>query len=176
MTDRRTADTITDDHLDALYAERDRLADRLEAAQGAIRRLMRHQHERVERVRAVADRLADGTEAGFRAALAIRETLPAVPTVNLDHPQHRFTALPVDPEAEQAAETRAREMAEQHETNARMFAALHKSAEDTVTRVITLHEQWVAAGPPPLGTSLARWWDTRLAELHDAIQPADRGA
>ncbi|MFB6787656.1 hypothetical protein ACFCWT_13370 [Streptomyces olivaceus] len=56
-------------------------------------------------------------------------------------------------------------------SNIRVFAGLHRSAEDTVTRVITLHEQWVAAGPPPPGASLARWWDKRLAQLHNAIQP-----
>ena len=44
-------------------------------------------------------------------------------------------------------------------------------AEDTVTRVIDLYEQWVKAGPPPLGTSMSRWWDGRLAELHAAINP-----
>ncbi len=84
---------------------------------------------------------------------------------------HLFTVAPRDPAAEQAAEERAREMADQHETTARVFAGLHQSAEDTVSRVITLHEQWVAAGPPPLGTSLSRWWDKRLVELHNAIQP-----
>ncbi|MEU9640913.1 hypothetical protein [Streptomyces sp. NPDC048188] len=60
------------------------------------------------------------------------------------------------------------------ETTARVLSGLHRSAEDTVTRVIALYEQWVAAGPPPLGAPLARWWDKRLAELHDAIQPADQ--
>lgn len=84
---------------------------------------------------------------------------------------HRFTVAPRDPEAEQAAEQRAREMADQHEKTARVFAALPRSAEDTVTRVITLYEQWVKAGAPPLGTSMSRWWNARLAELHDAIQP-----
>lgn len=57
------------------------------------------------------------------------------------------------------------------EETARVFAALHRSAEETVTRVINLHEQWVKAGPPPLGTSIARWWDKRLAEHHNAINP-----
>ncbi|MET9138871.1 hypothetical protein [Streptomyces parvulus] len=59
-------------------------------------------------------------------------------------------------------------------TTARVLYGLHQVAEDTVTRVITLHEQWVAAGPPPLGAPLARWWDKRLAELHNAIQPPAR--
>jgi hypothetical protein len=55
---------------------------------------------------------------------------------------------------------------------ARVFAALHRSAEDTVTRVIDLAERWTAAGPPLLGTAMARWWDTRLIELRNAINPA----
>lgn len=44
-------------------------------------------------------------------------------------------------------------------------------ADGTVGRVTGLHEEWVKAGPPPLGVPLARWWDRRLAELHDAIVP-----
>jgi hypothetical protein len=43
-------------------------------------------------------------------------------------------------------------------------------AEKT-TRVIALYERWVKAGPPPLGTSMSRWWDARLVELHHAILP-----
>ncbi|MFE2353441.1 hypothetical protein [Streptomyces parvulus] len=68
----------------------------------------------------------------------------------------------------------ARELAAEYETNARVLSALHQTADATVTRVIELYEQWVKAGPPPLGVPLARWWDKRLAELHDAIQPADQ--
>jgi len=47
-------------------------------------------------------------------------------------------------------------------------------AEADLKRVTDLYEQWVKAGPPPLGTPIARWWDNRLVELHDAIaeQPA----
>jgi hypothetical protein len=43
-------------------------------------------------------------------------------------------------------------------------------------RVIALHETWTAAGPPPLGTLINRWWDLRLAELRQALTkpgPAD---
>ncbi|MEU3507642.1 hypothetical protein ABZ733_06900 [Streptomyces longwoodensis] len=57
------------------------------------------------------------------------------------------------------------------ETTARVFAALHRSAEQDVIRVIALYERWVKAGPPPLGASMARWWDARLIELHNAIRP-----
>jgi len=61
--------------------------------------------------------------------------------------------------------------AAQLETTARAFAGLHQSAEQDVSRVINLYEQWVKAGPPPLGASMARWWDARLVELHEAISP-----
>lgn len=50
-------------------------------------------------------------------------------------------------------------------------AGLARDSDATVKRVITLHEQWVKAGPPPLGGSIARWWDARLAELHNAVLP-----
>ena len=38
-----------------------------------------------------------------------------------------------------------------------------------IQRVAALHDRWVKAGPPPLGTSISRWWDRRLAELHKAL-------
>lgn len=57
----------------------------------------------------------------------------------------------------------------ERETTARVFAALHQSAEQDVSRVIALYEQWVKAGAPPLGTSMARWWDARLVELRAAV-------
>jgi hypothetical protein len=44
-------------------------------------------------------------------------------------------------------------------------------AERSVTQVGDLYARWVKAGPPPLGTPMSRWWDRRLAELHDAIRP-----
>lgn len=65
------------------------------------------------------------------------------------------------------AEARVHEL----EQTARVLSALHRSAEDTVTRVIDLYESWVHAGPPPLGASMARWWDKRLVELRAALQP-----
>jgi hypothetical protein len=57
------------------------------------------------------------------------------------------------------------------ETTTRVFAALHRSIEQDVSRIIALYERWVKAGPPPLGVSVSRWWDARLVELHDAILP-----
>ncbi|NUS82993.1 MAG: hypothetical protein HOY75_09615 [Streptomyces sp.] len=40
--------------------------------------------------------------------------------------------------------------------------------------VVALYERWVKAGPPPLGTSIARWWDKRLAEPHAAVLPPEQ--
>ncbi|MFF3310514.1 hypothetical protein [Streptomyces sp. NPDC002952] len=54
---------------------------------------------------------------------------------------------------------------------ARITATLARDSEATVQRVIALHERWTKAGPPPLGTPMARWWDARLVELHHAILP-----
>lgn len=45
-------------------------------------------------------------------------------------------------------------------------------ADARLARVASLYEQWVKAGAPPLGVSIARWWDGRLVELHGAIRPA----
>jgi hypothetical protein len=113
------------------------------------------------------------------------------PMADLDHPQHPINATqPANsPLLEQIAAAIGRtNLPMWHKTaryeaadaalsvvlpHGRVAAALQRSAEDTVSRVVTLHEQWVKAGPPPLGAPLARWWDTRLAELHNAIQPAD---
>lgn len=40
-----------------------------------------------------------------------------------------------------------------------------------IGRVQALYEQWVKAGPPPLGVLIARWWDKRLVELRNAAFP-----
>lgn len=50
-------------------------------------------------------------------------------------------------------------------------AAIARRPDTNMQRVIDLYEQWVKAGPPPLGASMARWWDARLVELHEAIRP-----
>lgn len=48
-------------------------------------------------------------------------------------------------------------------------------AEAANERVRALTARWVKAGPPPLGTSLARWWDRRLVELNAALNdPKDQ--
>lgn len=56
---------------------------------------------------------------------------------------------------------------------ARITATLARMSDAAVQRVIDLYERWVKAGPPPLGTSVSRWWDARLVELHDAVLPPE---
>jgi hypothetical protein len=46
-------------------------------------------------------------------------------------------------------------------------------AEAAAERVRTLANRWAKAGPPPLGTPIARWWDKRLAELNTALKPTE---
>lgn len=92
--------------------------------------------------------------------------LDRIQTLADEHPAGIDTALIHEaldkpgPAATQATEV---------EKTARVFAALHRSAENNVSNVIALYEQWVKAGPPPLGTPLARWWDKRLVELRNAL-------
>lgn len=49
-----------------------------------------------------------------------------------------------------------------------------RHSEAVIQRVSDLYQQWVKAGPPPLGASMARWWDKRLVELHHAIVPPNQ--
>lgn len=49
-----------------------------------------------------------------------------------------------------------------------------EEAEARLASVTALYGQWVKAGPP-LGVSLARWWDARLIELNTALHdPKDQ--
>lgn len=45
--------------------------------------------------------------------------------------------------------------------------------EAAIARVHALYDGWVKAGAPPIGTSMARWWDARLVELREAIRPPE---
>ncbi|MFG2963556.1 hypothetical protein ACGFZS_09730 [Streptomyces sp. NPDC048288] len=53
--------------------------------------------------------------------------------------------------------------------NTRILASLARTADADINRVIDLFGRWTQAGPPPLGTSMSRWWDQRLVELRAAI-------
>ena len=147
---RHTVNTITSDALDALY-------EQLETAEAT---------ESQRQLATARAALASATTRAARAETALtrareaaawtRRNYPALHSVN-----DRFAAALDEPGT----------AATEHETTARVFAALHRSAEQDVTRVIDLYEQWVKAGPPPLGTPTSRWWDRRLAELHNTIRP-----
>ncbi|MFG3090656.1 hypothetical protein ACGGAI_23830 [Streptomyces antibioticus] len=141
---RAVCDVFGGPHQDPIVKARETLA-RAEQAEAAI-----------ERVREAAATLT--TEADAYAATHNPECECEWVSATLDAAARILTAL------DGAAATEL-------EKTARVFAALHRSAEDTVTRVIDLQGQWVKAGPPPLGAPLARWWDQRLAELHQAILP-----
>lgn len=41
-------------------------------------------------------------------------------------------------------------------------------------RLADLHARWIKAGPPPLGTSINRWWDKRLVELGAALNSKEQ--
>lgn len=104
----------------------------------------------------VHDELADCEDDDWMVRAGdIRDALESTPTGSLIPPVLQAAIDQADKE---------------RETAARVFAGLHRSAEDTVTRVIDLYENWVKAGPPPLGVSMARWWDKRLVELRAALQ------
>ncbi|MFM9656802.1 hypothetical protein [Streptomyces scabiei] len=41
--------------------------------------------------------------------------------------------------------------------------------EQRVQSIADLRDRWLMAGPPPLGTSINRWWDKRLVELNAVL-------
>lgn len=47
-------------------------------------------------------------------------------------------------------------------------------SETELAGVRALHERWIKAGPPPLGQSISRWWDRRLAELGAALRSEEQ--
>ncbi|WP_206326043.1 MULTISPECIES: hypothetical protein [unclassified Streptomyces] len=122
--------------------------------------------------------LDDEAHDAFSAALdepKVDDSGPAAP--NLVHPEPKPQAseprtVDEEPALDEPSSPAATE-ATQAEKTTRVLAALHRSAEQDVSRVITLYERWVKAGPP-LGTSMTgyfQWWREHLAELHDAIRP-----
>ncbi|WP_309029074.1 hypothetical protein [Streptomyces alfalfae] len=209
---RHTADTITDDELDALYER----ADRAEAAIARVRGVATQLEEFAENALRVDDQklyrtiasdlrakvddvpgpaATEATEPAWVAAIdafirlegpkvtvaddeitieGLRIEKPARLTIHagqrrlklMHNALYDFSAINVCRD-----ETCTCHAASETEKTARVFAGLHRSAEQDVTRVIALYEQWVKAGPPPLGVLLSLWWDARLAELHDAILP-----
>lgn len=158
MNDRHTASTINDEQLDELYAriaEFDHIINWHTTCASCARIL---DSAYAETVRAEK---AEATLARVRTARErIAHSRHADAIYCLDALDEALGITPPGPAATEAAET-----------TARVSAGLHHSAEQDVTRVINLYEQWVKAGPPPLGVPLSRWWDRRLIELHQAIHP-----
>ena len=108
---------------------------------------------------------------GIAGRLAAAEkTLARIQAVADEHPAGIDTALihAALPDRETATEAPVVDR-----QTAVVLAALHRSAEADVSRVIDLYERWVKAGPPPIGTPMSRWWDRRLIELHNAINPKE---
>jgi hypothetical protein len=132
-------------------AQRDTFLARAQRAEAALERV-RAECERITQLPPVATNSGRGDSFDCGARWTIRMIRGA-----LDQP-----APESGPAATQATDT---------EKTARVFAALHRSAEQDVTRVIDLYERWIKAGPP-LGKSMTgyfQWWHEHLAELHDAI-------
>lgn len=50
------------------------------------------------------------------------------------------------------------------------------TAQAAIARVRALHTGWLSTGAPPLGTSIARWWDKRLIELAATLDEPSDGA
>lgn len=196
MTDRKTLDQMTSDDLDDLHDELARLrageedgwdplaaptpgqwiarwnslhpSERLQWAQAIIRDADTARHCRFE---GHQEQLVMDNKAWLRLA-RVRDVIADMEQITGARQWARILRRAVDGEEPAPAPAGTEETGGEKTT--RIFAALHRSAEQDVTRVINLYEHWVKAGPPPLGTPIARWWDNRLVELHDAIveQPA----
>ena len=143
MTDRPTASTITDAQLTDLYDERDRLRDDIEECR------------------------AYEQDAHRRAADAAKSAMTTCAT----HDRLRKEAEERADQAEDLLRV-AHDTSKKSEAERASAVKRAETADATVQRVTDLYERWVKAGAPPLGTSMSRWWDRRLAELHAALEPA----
>lgn len=150
MTDRIRLDDLTSDQLDALY---DRIAT-LESVAAGNKRHVQLIVPELERAEAAIARVRAIHTHGPRTNTCndCGQPWPCEVTRALDEPS--------GPAAAEGTEL---------EKTARVLAGLHRSAEQNVSRVIALYERWVKAGPPPIGTSMSRWWDARLVELRAAL-------
>lgn len=130
---------------------------RYEEVQGEMNERAIDLTRRAERAEATLERVRDAAKLHRQGLLSTAEVYAVIGPASLGGTEPATAATE----------------ATEPEKTARVFAALHRSAEQDVSRVIDLYERWVKAGPPPLGTSVSRWWDAHLVELHDAICPPD---
>lgn len=170
MIDRIPLDEMNSDQLDALWNQIDRDTAAIARARALASRwgILRAYGSAATELRTALDEQPGpaATEPAHTASALRARLRAAIDPLLLEHPEHNRT----DEHEELLGEiiTGVLDVVLPH---GRFMRAMHQSAEEDVSRVITLYEHWVKAGPPPLGTSLSRWWDARLVELHDAILP-----
>ncbi|MFJ6730015.1 hypothetical protein ACIQPQ_34460 [Streptomyces sp. NPDC091281] len=86
-------------------------------------------------------------------------------------------------EAAAAADAVAR-LIDAEQADLRSSLAAAQTERELLLRSVNAHEEfhaavagllgrWTTAGPPPLGTSVARWWDSRLVELGEVLAVPD---
>lgn len=192
MTDRHTVETITADALNALY-------EQLDAAEATE---SERQLAAAREALASATTRAASAEAQVKHWLEFIERFPAHMQFSLAHPDGTTEQLPCADwcyacrleRAEAFKVSVANLLAEYevgewalHSATIALRALLDQAArpaphpialvaraeDDDLNRVTKLLSRWTQAGPPPLGVSLARWWDTRLVELREAILGLD---
>ncbi|WP_060888678.1 hypothetical protein [Streptomyces scabiei] len=149
MSDRLTVDTINSDQLDALY---DRVANAEKEADDSV---------------AAASRLT--VLIGKRAEKA--EKAAKNQRLRADIAETELRVLRAGLRANGADPTQIQNLWAQIRLRNRQWREEKQRAE----AADALYEQWVKAGPPPLGTPLSRWWDRRLAELHAALDKPKEG-
>ncbi|UUU21691.1 hypothetical protein [Streptomyces sp. DSM 40750] len=143
MSDRLTVDTINSDQLDALYdrlAKAEQEADDSVAAASRLAVLVGKRSEKAEKA---------AKRQSFRADIAETE----------------LRTLRAGLRANGADPTQIQNLWAQISLRNRQWRVEKQRAE----AADALYEQWVKAGPPPLGTSVSRWWDARLIELRAAL-------
>jgi hypothetical protein len=96
---------------------------------------------------------------------------PAMPILISEYNQLVAQVAEAEAGARRALEQR-QEMAEERY----IWQERGDRAEAAVKRVHDLRDRWVKAGPPPLGTPIARWVDRRLVELNTALNPSEDSA
>jgi septal ring factor EnvC (AmiA/AmiB activator) len=154
VTDRLPLAQHTKASLDALYAEIDRLAAELADYDERTEQQKQRADEAEQHLRNIA-------QGGPRAEAVQAEIGEMIRQTHELRDQLRRA----EAELQQHAENESADAA------AGSYALRAECVEARLARVTALYEQWVKAGPPPLGVLLARWWDARLVELHAAIRP-----
>lgn len=106
---------------------------------------------------------------GARYTTALIAAYTGSPTGRTD----RMAVAAMDLADHEAAQLRAEleryTEAESADAAAGSYAHRAVQAEAVLARVRALRDTWDASGPPPLGTSMSRWWDRHLVALNGAL-------